>query len=117
MLQRQRCPTGLVGHAKDDYFVFRRYMILLLKDYEQKQNMIERGPHCVLPQDKFRAGTQEPDDPTLWGTKQGQVLSWRKIFVWDPATTEPQNVLDNWPPTHHPDGFINQLFKRSTFSI
>ena len=69
MLQRRRCPTGPVGHAKDDYFVFRRYMILLLKDYEQKQNTIECGPHCVLPQDKFRAGMQEPDDPTFCGTK------------------------------------------------
>lgn len=40
-------------------------MILFLKDYEQKQNMIKRGPHCVSPQDKFRAGMQEPDDPSL----------------------------------------------------
>lgn len=51
------------------YFVFRRYMILLLKDYEQKQNMIKRGPHCVSPQDKFRAGMREPDDPSLLGHK------------------------------------------------
>lgn len=55
--------------------------------------------------------------PAFWSTKQGQVLSWGNTFDWDSATTEPQNVLDSWPPTHHPDGFINQLFKRSAFSI
>lgn len=106
-----------MGHAKDDYFAFRRYMILLLKDYEQKQNMMKCSPHCVSPQDKFRAGTQEPDDPNLLGHKTRPSASWGKTFGWDPATTESQNVLDSWLPTHHPDGFINQLFKRSTFSI
>ena len=34
---------------------------------------------------------------------------------------QPRSHRTSWtaglPPTHHPDGFINQLFKRSTFSI
>lgn len=41
----------------------------MLNNYEQKQNMIKLGPHCVWPQNKCRAGTPEPDDPNLLGAQ------------------------------------------------
>ena len=44
-------------------------MILLLKDYEQKQNMIKHGPHCVSPQDKFKLARRNQMTPSFWGTK------------------------------------------------
>lgn len=65
------------------FFGFRRHIILLLKDDEEK-NILNSPPLEFGPKTNARTDPREPNDHNCRGRRTGRLV---ETFGWDPGTS------------------------------